>query len=103
MKPLFILVFLAAPVPAFAQSEPPLPEHRCFYASMVFSPGAEVAFGELRYSCVVESDIGTWRASTNAELKPSCVYEGKLYAGGASEGTGETKVACQADGTWKAL
>lgn len=36
----------------------------CFYASVSFSPGSEVAVGDLKYVCALEEGIGIWTSAT---------------------------------------
>lgn len=95
------LSLITGTAPASAQVVQTEPDPRCFYASMSFSPGAEVAIGELRYLCAVEDGIGMWKTNDDPALKPSCVFDGKLYGEGAKAGTADAKVECESDGTWK--
>lgn len=77
-----------------------VPEARCFYASISFSAGAEVAIGTLRYECTADAGVGTWVPSASDAVPQFCIYSSELFGLGAVAGTGDAKVRCQPDGAW---
>lgn len=103
MKPIaliWLLMTVSSPVLA-KEATHQRPDPGCFYGNLSFSPGAEVAIGNLRYVCNSEEGHGVWARSLNTKLIPHCLYEGDLHGLGAVLGRGEEKVSCKPNGMWE--
>lgn len=94
------LLTVSSPVLAQEPASAPL-DFRCFYGSLSFSPGAEVAIGNLRYICNIEASGGVWARSTNSKLIPQCLHSGELHGLGTMIGSGEEEVSCKPNGMWE--
>lgn len=102
MKIVALIALLAASSPTLAADQiGEMSEPRCLYASLEFSPGAEVAIGNLRYLCVVEDGMAVWTRSLNTKLIPLCLHLGKLNGLGTVIGDGKNEVSCRPNGMWE--
>jgi hypothetical protein len=102
MRIAVFLTLLIVTLPAAAREAPvEQPDRRCFYGTLAFSPGAEVAIGNLRYVCNGEAETGVWERSINPKLIPHCLHSGELTALGGVVVEGGTEVSCMPNGMWE--